>query len=116
MLRLPFLSYFEENTMLLQDEHLEPLSGTTCVIVSKRHRFNTDTLLLADFSMPKAGERCAELGTGCGVIPLLWCSRSHPEKIFAWEIQQDACSMAQRSAAINGFDHKIEIQIGRAHV
>ena len=50
----------------------EPLSSACRALVTREHSFTTDTLLLADFSLPRRGEVCADLGTGCGAIPLLW--------------------------------------------
>lgn len=95
--------------MLLPDEHLEPLSREISVIVSNEHRFNTDTVLIAAFSAPKAGETCADFGTGCGTIPLIWCARAKPKKIIAVEIQENACSMVRRSAEYNGLNDVIEV-------
>ncbi|MCH3973292.1 MAG: methyltransferase [Oscillospiraceae bacterium] len=84
-------------------ERLEPIGGGRSVIVSQQYRFTTDTILLADYSMPQKGEHCAELGTGCGLVPLLWCSRGAPAEVYALEIQPQACEMARRSAAGGGF-------------
>ena len=98
--------------MLLEGERLEPLSREISVIVSNEHRFNTDTILLAAFSSPKAGEVCADFGTGCGTIPLIWCGKSKPKKIFAVEIQEDACSMARRSVAWNHLTNMIDVVNG----
>ena len=50
------------------EDHWEPLGEGLRVLVSPSHGFNTDTLLLADFSLPKPRSRCADLGSGCGVI------------------------------------------------
>jgi tRNA1Val (adenine37-N6)-methyltransferase len=88
-------------TMLLEDEHLEPLSHDVSVIVSDNHRFNTDTILLAAFSVPRDGEVCADFGTGCGTIPLIWCVKAQPKAVYAVEIQEDAYGMARRSAELN---------------
>lgn len=95
---------------LLPGEHWEPLGKGHSVIVSTEHTFSTDTLLLANYSMPKSGERCAEFGTGCGAVSLLWCCRSSPKDVFALEIQQQACSQAQRSAESNGFSQMHVLQ------
>lgn len=96
--------------MLLSGEHLEPLSKGCSVIVSKQHIFNTDTILLAAFSLPRRGEICADFGTGCGTIPLIWCIRSTPARVYAIEIQQEACDMTRRSAEYNHMEHIIEVQ------
>ncbi len=98
--------------MLLPDEHLEPLSSEISVIVSKEHRFNTDTILLAAFSAPKPWEVCADFGTGCGTIPLIWCARAKPKKIYAVEIQDSAFDMAQRSVEQNGLTDAVEVVHG----
>ena len=42
----------------------QPLSRDAAVLVSRVHRFSTDTILLADFSLPRRGERCVELCAG----------------------------------------------------
>ncbi len=95
--------------MLLPDEHLEPLSRDISVIVSQNHRFNTDTILLASFSLPKTGETCADFGTGCGAIPLIWCAKAKPKKIYGVEIQEDACKMARRSVELNHLADTVRI-------
>jgi len=95
--------------MLLDNERLEPLSKDCSVIVSQQHTFNTDTILLAAFSAPRRGEVCADFGTGCGTIPLIWCTRSQPKHIYAVEIQPAACNMANRSVEYNHLEQIIEI-------
>lgn len=89
--------------------HFEPLGGNCQVLVSQQHRFNTDTLLLADFSMPRRGEACADIGTGCGTIPQLWCARGKPATVIAVEIQPEAAELAQKSAEVNGFSSEINV-------
>lgn len=90
-------------------EKLQPLSRKTSVYVSQNHTFNTDTLLLASFSQPRAGETCADLGTGCGTLPLLWCDRSAPAHVYGVELQEEACALARHSVRVNELEGKIEI-------
>lgn len=97
---------------LKKGERLEPLSRNAGIIVGPGYSFNTDSVLLASFSMPASGEKCAELGTGCGILPLLWCLRARPAKIWAVEIQPEACSMARRSVAYNGMEDRVEVVEG----
>lgn len=87
----------------------EPISKEKYIYVSQYHKFSTDTILLADFSMPKPGEICADIGTGCGMIPMLWAVRSKMKKAYGIEIQEDAADMAEKSARENGFEEKIVI-------
>ena len=94
------------------EDHWEPLGEGLRVLVSPSHGFNTDTLLLADFSLPKPRSRCADLGSGCGVIPLLWCRRARPESVLALEVQEDAAELAKTSAAANGMEDRIYTILG----
>ena len=82
----------------------EPLGGGVEIQVSAAHRFCTDTVLLAHFSLPGPGALCADLGTGCGAIPLLWATRGKPGRIYGVEVQPEAVELARAS------------EIGRAHV
>ncbi len=93
-------------------EHWEPLSGGSRVLVSEDHTFGTDALLLADFSMPRRRERCADFGTGCGVIPLLWRVRGRAGPIAGAELQPEAAALARRSVEENGFSGEISIVEG----
>ena len=80
---------------------LEPLGDGVSVYVSDRHHFTTDTILLADFAAVRDGESVAELGSGCGTIPLLTVRRHAPGSIAAIEIQQDAIGLLRHSIAYN---------------
>lgn len=95
--------------LLKEGERAEPLAPGYYAIVNSAHTFNTDTILLASFSLPRPGEICADFGSGCGVIPLLWCLRSSPALVYAVELQQNACSMAERSVQLNGMGDKIRV-------
>lgn len=87
----------------------QPLSREAAVLVSRVHRFSTDTILLADFSLPRRGERCAELGAGCGVLSLLWCLRASPACVWAVELQEDAAGLCRRSAERNGLSGTLRV-------
>ncbi len=94
------------------ERHWEPLGQGLRVLVSPSHGFSTDTLLLADFSMPKANARCADLGSGCGVIPLLWCHRGRPGSVLALEVQKDAVELMETSVRDNGMEGRIAPVLG----
>ena len=89
--------------------HLELLGGGCEIFVSQSYHFSTDTILLADFSKPKENKKCVELGTGCGTIPILWCKGRRNLEIAAVEIQENACTLAQKSVGHNHLDDKITI-------
>lgn len=90
----------------------EALGGGAGVWITKEYGFTTDTLLLAWFARPKAGEACADFGTGCGVIPMLWRSRWQPGSVQAVELQEEAAALAARSVEKNGFSEKINVLQG----
>lgn len=92
----------------------EPLWGGAKVLVTREHGFGTDAVLLADFSRPRAGESWADLGTGCGIIPLLWRARNMGGRITGVELQGDAVEQARRSVEKNGFTGEIDILHGDA--
>ena len=90
----------------------EPLAPGCQVLVTREHGFSTDTLLLAAFSQPRRGERCADLGTGCGTIPLLWRARGEPGPILAVELQPQAAEQARRSVERSGYSGHIQVVEG----
>ncbi|MEG0571375.1 MAG: methyltransferase [Oscillospiraceae bacterium] len=58
--------------------------------VSKEHRFGTDAFLLSDFASPRKKDLVCDLGTGCGIIPLIMAKRFVPKKIYGVDIQPEA--------------------------
>ncbi|HOF68659.1 MAG TPA: methyltransferase [Ruminococcus sp.] len=72
-------------------EHsFEKLTDKIFVCASKNHRFGTDAFLLADFSAYRKKDKVCDLGTGCGIIPLIMQKKMPPEIIYAVDIQEDA--------------------------
>lgn len=98
----------------MENTHWEPLCGGARVLVSPEHGFGTDAVLLAHFAAPRPGERWADLGTGCGVIPLLWRVRTQAGSITGVELQEKAAQQAERSVAENGFSQSVSILRGDA--
>ena len=93
---------------LNETERLEPLDKSMSIIVSRAHTFGTDAILLADFSNPKKKETLCDLGTGCGIIPLLW-SKKETGDITAVDIQPAACGQLRRSLALNGLEDRVNV-------
>ena len=87
---------------LLPDEHLEPLGGGLRLVVSKAHIFSTDSLLLAHFSAIRKTDAACDLGTGSGIVPLLWC-KGESGPITAVDIQENRF----------GFEPEITAKISR---
>ena len=91
-------------------ERLGPAGG---VYVTPRYSFGSDAMILSHFAAPRGQKAVCELGTGCGIIPLLWCGgrwmRRSPLKVTAVEIQPEAAALAARSVARNGLTDKITV-------
>lgn len=72
-------------------------------------RFGTDAVLLAHFAHITGQERVCDLGTGCGILPLLMCARASRATVDAVEIQSMLSDMACRSVALNGLEGRITV-------
>ena len=68
----------------------EKLTEKIFVCASTEHRFGTDAFLLADFSQYRKKDKVCDLGTGCGIIPLIMQKKLPPEIIYAIDIQEGA--------------------------
>ncbi|MEG2295449.1 MAG: methyltransferase [Oscillospiraceae bacterium] len=92
-----------------QDFKFESLSNTLSICISKDHKFGTDAFLLSDFANVKCKDTVCDLGTGCGIIPLLWFRGmlTPPKKIFAVDIQEKAISQLQISIEKNNLQEQI---------
>lgn len=72
------------------NEQFELLQTGLYVCRSDAHSFGTDAFLLTGFSKYRAKDRACDLGTGCGIIPLLMQRIAPPKEIFAVDIQPQA--------------------------
>ncbi len=68
----------------------EKLTDKIYVCASTEHRFGTDAFLLADFSQYRRKDKVCDLGTGCGIIPLIMQKKMPPQIIYAVDIQEGA--------------------------
>lgn len=68
----------------------ETLRNEIEICVSKEHKFGTDAFLLADFAAPRHKDKVCDLGTGCGIIPLLMFISFAPKIIYGVDIQEQA--------------------------
>jgi len=79
----------------------EALGEGLFVCVSREHHFGTDAFLLNDFAHIKPRERVVDLGTGCGIIPMLIARDQTASEIYGVEIQpqgyEQCCLSIQKS-------------------
>ncbi len=87
----------------MADLRKEPL-GKFSIFVSDEHTFGTDAVLLADFAGKKSSQNACDLGTGCGIIPLLLLKNGSAERVSGVEIQTAASEIAERNIELNGLD------------
>ena len=76
------------------------------------YRFAMDAVLLAGLTRVHRNDRILDLGTGCGVIPLILAYRNVGKRIVGLEIQAELVKLAERNVEVNGFTGKIEILQG----
>ncbi|MBM4331922.1 MAG: tRNA1(Val) (adenine(37)-N6)-methyltransferase [Deltaproteobacteria bacterium] len=94
-----------------QEETLETLLGGRLKILQKKsgYRFSVDALLLAHFTEVRLKDCLIDLGTGCGILPLILTCRKKAENVIGVEIQPSLADLARRNAALNHLSSRIEI-------
>ncbi len=101
----------ELHTLLREDETLDTIYKGKVLIYQKKkgYRFSIDAVLLADYVGRLKGRRVIDLGTGCGVVPLMIAKNDPERKIVGVEIQDTLYDLARRNVTVNGFEERIEI-------
>lgn len=96
---------------LRPDETLDEfMEGRLRVIQSRRgYRFSSDAVLLAEFVSTRAGDLVVDLGTGCGIIPLVLLLTRPIRHAVGLEIQPDLAGQAFRNALLNGLTHRMSV-------
>lgn len=97
-----------------QDETLDGLFGGRLKILQKRsgYRFSMDPILLVYFARPLGGGRVLDLGSGCGVIPLILGARGDAVEALGIEMQEELVEMALRSSRLNGLEDRVRFLRG----
>lgn len=73
------------------------------------YRFSIDSILLACHAGPRPGDKVLDLGTGCGIIPLILAYREPDLKIFGIELQKELADIAVSNVKENQMDGSITI-------
>lgn len=87
----------------------EKLSEKISICVSGEHGFGTDAFLLTDFSEYKQNDKACDLGTGCGIIPLIMQRNKPPKITYALDIQPLAIEQLKISLEKNKIDSIVPI-------
>lgn len=97
-------------TVLKQGEVLEDFFGDKKIIQNEGlYRFTSDSVLLSKFARAKAGDNVADFCAGCGVVGFHFlCLNPKIRSLTLFEMQEELCDMARRTAILNGFECDVE--------
>ncbi len=97
----------------VMDETVDELRAYDLRIIQPRHgyRFSVDPLLLCDFAGKTQGE-IMDLGTGCGVIPLVMARKEPDARIVGMESREESVRLALRNVALNGLTEQVTVLSG----
>lgn len=101
----------ELNVPVFPDETLDTMFQGRLKVIQKRegYRFSLDAVLLARLA-PVSSEDCViDLGTGCGIIPIIIAYATEVKTIVGAEIQKELADLALRNVSLNGFHERITI-------
>ncbi len=89
------------------------MDGRLKLIQSKDgYRFSIDAVFLSEFVTIRPDDVVIDLGTGCGIIPLMLLLTKPVGHVYGIEIQKELACQAARNAEINGFTEKLDIILG----
>lgn len=75
------------------------------------YRFSIDALLLAAFARVPERAQVADLGSGCGVMPLVLARRSPSARFTAVENNREMAGLAVANVQENGLHDRIEVVV-----
>ena len=76
------------------------------------YRFSLDAVLLAQHARPSPDHTVLDLGTGCGIIPLILAYRYPKTKVYGVEVQTELADIATLNIAENHMEDRITIYCG----
>lgn len=98
-------------------ETLDSVCGGDVRVLQRRrgYRFTLDPILLAHFAVYEGGAlrgRWMDLGTGCGIIPLILARRLGCDSITGLELQPRLFSLAARNVHLNCCERAVSLVRG----
>jgi tRNA1Val (adenine37-N6)-methyltransferase len=75
----------------------------------KGYRYSIDSVILASALHPKAGDAVVDLGTGCGIIPLILAFRRSGIRIWGVELQEELAAVAEANVRENGMASRVTV-------
>jgi tRNA1(Val) A37 N6-methylase TrmN6 len=99
------------NLVLSPDETLDTFFHGTLQVIQKKkgYRFSVDAVLLSQFINLRKNERVIDLGTGCGILPLLLSHTTKAHSFVGVEIQKGLAECAEKNVFLNHLENRISI-------
>jgi len=73
------------------------------------YRYSLDPILLARFVRVKKMDQVVDLGTGCGILPLLLARLSIAADLVGIELQPELASRAKRNVELNSLNGRVRV-------
>jgi tRNA1Val (adenine37-N6)-methyltransferase len=73
------------------------------------YRFSIDAILLAHFADARSGNKVLDLGTGCGIIPLVLAYRQPKVSLYGVEVQTALAKLAISNVRENRQENRITV-------
>jgi tRNA1Val (adenine37-N6)-methyltransferase len=99
------------NLLTSSDETLDTFFNGRLQIVQKKkgYRFSVDAILLSQFTKIRKNENVIDLGTGCGILPLLLSQTTEANFLVGVEIQKGLAECAEKNVFLNHLGSRISI-------
>lgn len=91
----------------------EQLGSRIKIAVSPQHTFGTDAFLLSDFARVRRRDKAVDLGTGCGIVALLWFRPDKegrdrgPAQAYCVDVQEQAIRQLRQTVEENQLTQRI---------
>lgn len=104
----------ETSDFLREGERLDDLQRDGLKLIQNPDWFcfGMDAVLLTAFADVRDGDRCIDLCTGNGVIPILLSGRTKGSHFDGLELMEDVAEMADRSVRYNDISDRVSIHNG----
>lgn len=95
----------------MSDTTVDPFLNGRIRVAQNRdgYRFSIDAILLAAAVRPRIDDTLVDLGTGCGIIPLILGCRYPKLRIHAVELQEALATLARDNVAANHMQDRIVV-------
>lgn len=99
------------NPLPSSDETLDTFFNGSLKLLQKKkgYRFSIDAVLLSQFIEIRKNEKGIDLGTGCGILPLLLSQTSKTQSLVGVEIQKGLAECAKKNVTLNHLEHRISV-------